>query len=801
MSVRNLDALFAPRAVVVMGACEQVLGNLRRGGFKGPVWQLDACERMLAGAIAGPDVDSLPGVPDLGIVCLPATQVPGVIAALGRKGCRAVIVLDHDTQPLTDGVDSPLGQAMLDAARPHLLRILGPGSMGVQLGGTLNASLAPHHVLPGKLGFVTQAGAAASAVLEWAGSKGIGFSHFISLGASADVDVGDMLDYLGSEPSTRAILLDMEHVTSARKFMSAARAASRNKPVVVFKPGTDAVFDAAVRRAGMLRVNTREALFDAAETLEHAPSWRGSRLAVLTNGGSLALAAMEGLAQAGATLAEFEPDTLGALGQCVPSMGPQDNPVNILSDASIDRHLQALRILLAAPEVDAVLFMRAPTGPVSAEDLATACLPLIQSSGKLVLHCCLPGPGVTKARAAMANAHVALYATPERAVAAWLQLVAYAGHQQTLQQLAAGTLPDFSPDSAGARLLIEQALDDGREWLDEPQTRSLLQAYGIGVPEIAVLPAAAETSSSSANPHHHPAPPHVRVKLGITTDAAFGPVILLGKIAGACTQHQHRGVALPPLNAELAGDLLERSGLGCATAGAQQALLNTVQKVSSMSCDLDGLAELEIDPLAVSPQGALALSAKARLRRPLPGEGSRLAIRPYPAALEETVQLGANELLLRPIRPEDGQRLMDFYATAPASDMRLRFFMSRREVPHSELARYSQIDYDREMTFIALASPDSPDSGEPIMVAEVRAVCDPDNLQAEFAIQVAAGWQGKGLGRRLMDKLMRYLRERGTAEIIGECLPENRAMTALARQAGFEISTGRDVVTMRLSLH
>lgn len=216
-----------------------------------------------------------------------------------------------------------------------------------------------------------------------------------------------------------------------------------------------------------------------------------------------------------------------------------------------------------------------------------------------------------------------------------------------------------------------------------------------------------------------------------------------------------------------------------------------------MSCDLDCLAEVDIDPLVVGAQCVMALAARVRLRRVLPGEGSRLAIRPYPASLEETVQLGANELLLRPIHPEDGQRLMDFYAKASPADMRLRFFMTRREVPHSELARYSQIDYDREMTFIGLVSQDS---GQRVMVAEVRAVCDPDNLRSEFAIQVASGWQGKSLGRLLLDKLTRYLRGRGTAEIVGECLPENRAMAALARHAGFEVSTGPDAVTLRLSL-
>ncbi len=796
MSVRNLEALFAPGAVAVIGACERVLRNLQQGGFKGPVWQLEVGVQAGAGVPACPDLESLPGVPDLAMVCVPAAQVPGVIAALGRKGTRAVIVLDDDSPLPTGGAALHAEQAMLDAARPNLLRILGPGSMGLQVcGGALNASLASGHALPGQLAFVTQAGASANAVLDWAGSRGIGFSHFISLGASADVDFGDALDYLASEATARAILLDMESVKSARKFMSAARAASRNKPVIVFKPGADAVFDAAVRRAGMLRVKTREALFDAAETLKHAQSWRGGRLAILTNSGSLALAAMDALDQAGASLAGFEDDTLQALGRCVPSIGPQDNPVNILNDAPVGRYRDVLRILLAAREVDAVLFMHAPTGPVSAEELATACLPLIQSSGKLLLHCWLDGSGMAKAWAAMAGADIARYGTPERAVAAWLQLVAYAGNQQTLQQIPADALPDLSPDCTGARLLIGRALDEGREWLDESQTRSLLKAYGISVPEILASPGAGEAAYASVA--QRSALQQVQLRLGIASDAAFGPVILLGASGIASALQQHRGVALPPLNARLACDLLERSGLTRAFAGAQQTLLDTLQKVSRMSCDLDCLTELDIDPLVIDAQGAFALAARARLRRVLPGEGSRLAIRPYPAALEETVQLGASGLLLRPIRPEDSQRLMDFYAMASPADMRLRFFMTRREVPHSELARYSQIDYDREMTFIALAPLGS---GEPVMVAEVRAVCDPDNLQAEFAIQVASGWQGKGLGRLLLDKLTRYLRGRGTAEIVGECLPENRAMAGLARQAGFAVSIGRDVVTLRLWL-
>jgi acetyltransferase len=231
----------------------------------------------------------------------------------------------------------------------------------------------------------------------------------------------------------------------------------------------------------------------------------------------------------------------------------------------------------------------------------------------------------------------------------------------------------------------------------------------------------------------------------------------------------------------------------------EQALLTTLLNVSQMACDLPWLAELDINPLLVDAQGVLALDARVKLRAVVAGEGSRLAIRPYPSALEERIHLAGCELLVRPIRPEDGQRLTAFYTKASPADMRLRFFMSRREVPHSELARYSQIDYDREMTFIALAKLQA---GEQTMVAEVRAVCDPDNLRAEFAIQVASSWQGKGLGHLLLDKLTAYLRARGTAEVVGQCLRENTAMASLARKAGFEVSAdvSQDTIALRLPL-
>jgi len=883
MSVRNLEALFAPASVAVIGVPEQpqrvgsvVLRNLQQGGFAGPLWIVDRHAGMVGGLQAFPDVASLPQPPDLAVVCTPPGAVPSIIDALARKGTRAAVVITAGLR------HTPAEQAMLAAARPRLLRILGPNCLGVLVPGSgLNASFAPGHARPGSLAFVTQSGALATAMLDWADSRGIGFSHFVSLGDCADVDFGDVLDYLASDAGTRAILMYMESVTAARKFMSAARAAARNKPVIVVKAGrapegaraaashsgalagSDAVFDAAVRRAGMLRVDTLEALFDAAETLAHVKAWRGDRLAILTNGGGAGVLAADALAAGRGRLAELGPATVRALDECLPANWPRANPVDIIGDAPVARYADGLRVLLAAPEVDGVLFMHAPTAIVPAADIAAACLPLAQQAAKPVLACWLGGQAVAGARAAFSAAGIATYQTPERAVAAWLQRAAYARNQEALLQLPAALLDDFRPDTGRAEAVLQEALHEGREWLDGEQSTRLLQAYGIPVvatakardaegaaaaaarigfpvalkivsPEVVHksdvggvalgLASADEVRAAAVKMRQRiaHAQPQARVLgftvqamaqlrraheliVGIAADPVFGPVLLFGEGGTAVELRKDRAVALPPLNERLARDLIGQTHVGALLAGwrgqppvDQHSLVGTLLKVSQLACDLPALAELDINPLLAHEQGVLALDARVRVRRPVPGEPSRLAVRPYPGRLEERVALGGSELLLRPIRPEDGPRFQAFYAGASPADMRLRFFLSRREVPHSELARYCQIDYEREMTFVAIDPAAGADQG---MLGEVRAVSDPDNRQAEFAIQVAGPWQRRGLGRVLLDKLLRYLRERGTREVVGQCLTENAGMAALARKMGFAVAAlPEGVMGMRLVL-
>ncbi|MDB5941239.1 MAG: family N-acetyltransferase [Ramlibacter sp.] len=891
MSVRNLEFLFQPASVAVVGASDRpgsvgavVLRNLKNGGFKGPVLAVNPRHASIDGAPAWPDVASLPQTPDLAVICTPAATVPGLIAQLGAKGTRAAIVLSAGLKALAPGGEGSLEQAMLDAARPTVLRILGPNCIGALVpGAALNASFAPGMARAGKLAFVSQSGALATAMLDWAGPRRIGFSHFISLGDSADVDFGDVLDYLGSDPATRAILIYAESFKSSRKLMSAARAAARNKPVIIVKAGrapqaaraaashtgalagSDLVADAAIRRAGMLRVDTLEALFDAAETLSRVGPLRGDRLALLTNGGGLGVLASDALELGGGTLAVLGDATLAALDKCLPATWSHGNPVDIIGDAPVTRYQDALRILQAAAEVDAVLFMHAPTALVPAADIAAACLPLLADPAKPMLTCWLGGAAVEEPRALCSVASIPGYGTPEQAAAGWLQLTDFRRNQQALQQIPLSVPDDFVPDRGLAQALLQAARSQEREWLDPAQAQQLLEAYGIpgvrtlraadveGAVALAAtigfpvalkvispqvihksdvggvalgLETAADVRDAAVKMRTRvgqlvagsvvsgfivqemSSRPHAReLIVGLATDDVFGPVVLFGQGGTDVELLARHAVALPPLNANLARDLVSRSGLA-PLLGAHRgrpgidetALVDTLQKVARMACELGELAELDINPLLADADGVLALDARVKVHLRGRGTSRQLAIRPYPHELEQRVTIGAGEFLLRPIRPEDGERLKHFYAGASPADMRLRFFMTRREVPLSELARYSQIDYDREMTFIAL--PPAVAGQEQAMAAEVRAVCDPDNRRAEFAIQVGSAWQGRGLGAVLLDKLVRYLRERGTTEIVGECLGQNGAMQALARKAGFMVCAdpAADTIAMRLQL-
>ncbi|MGC1952575.1 MAG: acetate--CoA ligase family protein, partial [Gammaproteobacteria bacterium] len=632
MTVRNLDRLFQPKSIAVIGASREpqtvgatLMHNLLAGGFPDPIMPVNPRYEAVAGVMAYPDIASLPRVPDLALICTPAPTVPRLIAELGERGTKAAVVVTAGLGQIPRGGTRSLQQQMIEAAKPYLLRILGPNTVGVmvtRLG--LNASFAHTSALPGKLAFVTQSGALATTVLDWAKSNGIGFSHFVSLGNSADVDFGDVLDYLASEAETRAILLYIEAVRDARKFMSATRAAARNKPVIAVKTGrepegakaaashtealagSDEVYEAAIRRAGMLRVYEIEELFSAVETLARARPLHGDRLAILTNGGGPGVMATDALMRAGGRLASLSGDTLQALDKALPATWPRSNPVDIIGDAPVARYVKALKLLLEDPAIDAVLFIHAPSAVVSSRDIAQACVPVIKGSRRNVLGCWLGVDAVAKARHTFADAGIPTYDTPEDAVDAFMQMVNYRRNQELLRETPPSLPNEFRPDTPAARQIVERVLRSERRLLTEPESKSLLKAYGIPIVETEIV-SDAEQAVAMARKLGFPVAVKVlshqlshksdvggvvldletaeavrsavggiteRVKalrpdatlegfsvqrlarrpgayeliIGATTDAIFGPVILFGQGGTAVEVIGDRAVALPPLN-------------------------------------------------------------------------------------------------------------------------------------------------------------------------------------------------------------------------------------------------------------
>ncbi len=871
MSIRNFTSLFEPGSVAVFGASLRpgsvgatVWRNLTSGSFKGELYAVNPKYQELAGHPVVAKASKLPQVPMLAVICTPPATIPALIKELGRLGTRAAVVM-------TAGMTDEEKQAMLAAAKPHLLRILGPNCIGLLAPHAgLNASFSHMNALPGDLAFVSQSGALVTAMLDWGQARNIGFSHFVSLGEHADVDFGDMLDYLASDLKTRAILLYIESIDSPRKFMSAARAAARNKPVIVVKSGrsphgqlaaashtgalagSDMVFDAAIDRAGMLRVNTLQELFLAAETLARFRTNTSDAITILTNGGGAGVMAADAAAHMGVRLAELSDDTLHKLNAVLPPNWSHGNPVDIIGDAPVERYEQALKILTDDASTGAILFMHAPTAIVSSSDIARALVPLAEHAAYApprVMSCWLGDKSVARARQVFQDADIATYDTPEQAVRAFAMLANYRRNQAELTEAPSALLADVRPDTATIKVLVHKALASGREMLTEPEAKAVLDACGIAVvptqrvrasPAAAVKTAvkmgfpvvlkilsddishksdvggvalnlqdendvrtAARTMLARVKRQHPDAviqgftvqamvrPEHAQeLIVGSAIDNVFGPVILFGQGGTAVEVMADRAVALPPLNAPLARALVSRTRISKLLAGwrdtpavNETALHGVLIAVSQLLAEIPEIAELDINPLIVNFEGAIALDARIRLSAKGPAGAAHFAIKPYPGELEEKVQWNGRTLCVRPIRPDDEARHIEFLKSLDPEDIRMRLFYNKRSMERSELARLVQIDYAREMAFIALAS--GPD-GEPQTLGVARAVTDPDNFEAEFGVIVRSELKGTGLGQLLLEKLTAYLRSQGTQRLVATVLVQNERMLKLALTQGFQ---------------
>lgn len=505
MSIYGLTRAFTPQSIAIVGASPKasslggaVFANAIAAGFRGRIDPVNPKYKEIAGRRCVASLDALDIVPDLVVVATPAPTVPAIIEAAAARGIGAAIVLSAG---LGHGEGS-LAERMHAAARATGLRIIGPNCLGVIAPhAALNASFAAVMPQTGGIAVISQSGAIAAAMAEWGMRHDIGFSAIVSVGDQIDVDVGDLLDFFALDQHTHAILLYVESVKEGRKFMSAARAAARVKPVVVIKSGrhdegrraaathtgalagSDAVYDAAFRRAGLLRVQDMAELFAAAQTLAHCRSIEGNRLAILTNGGGFGVLAVDSLVDQGYAPAQLSADTMARLNAAMPALWSHANPVDIIGDADAARFTQALEALIDDPHNDAIVILDVQTALASSLDTAKAVSEVIvgershRVNVKPVLTSWIGAP--EQVEAVFRAAHVPHYATEVEAVRGFAHLARRGELLQSLMNPPAAAPDDFAGDDKAVRAIVEDARRDGRNWLDPLETDAVLKAYDI----------------------------------------------------------------------------------------------------------------------------------------------------------------------------------------------------------------------------------------------------------------------------------------------------------------------------------
>ncbi|QKS29744.1 MAG: bifunctional acetate--CoA ligase family protein/GNAT family N-acetyltransferase [Candidatus Accumulibacter similis] len=875
MTVRNLEYLFRPASVAVVAEpdeasryAEVVLANLAAGGFSGPVMSVVARQRRLFLLSTGVHLGKLEAVPDLAVICASLDKVPSIIEQLGSLGTRAVVVGPWLWHRMRHGEIAAAQRGILFAARPFLMRVLGPGSGGLVVPAHgLNASAAPVSVAAGKIALVTHSTAVTAAVLDRACSKEIGFSTVLHLGSGLDVDLADVLDWLAGDDETKSILVQFDTVPAGRKFMSAARAAARHKPVVAIRGrppadgggavsfSADEVYAAALQRAGWVSVDTLGGVFEAVEGMARMRPLRGERLTILANGHGLGRIAGETLQRAGGKLGKLSLETTRRLEGLLQTRSSLANPIALPADVTVRQWAAALACVLADSGTQNVLTVCSPSPFAPGPQVAEAICDVSRESGRNVFTCWVGGSSMLEAQRVAAGKGVISHESPERAIAVFLGVLSYLHNRRLLLQLPPSRAENFTPDLAAARSVIAAAVAARADSLPAAQAGRLLAAYGMalaahpvsGSIDAAIIAADAvgypvdlslvtASGSDCAGPSRNLRSPAdirlaarvlrgtlrtqsatVRVsgyrvrpsaarsgapplRLGVASDTVFGPLIVLGPARGG----GRVVVALPPLNLVLARDLVARSGVLATLAEESRGELQTVAsealvRLSQLLTDLDEVVAVELDPLHVETTGVVAIDAQIAIGSPESrGVGHRFAIRPYPKELEQPLAWQGRQLLLRPIRPEDETLLGELLNSLAPEDSRMRFFDSIRNLPRVRLARFAQIDYDREMALVAI---ETDDGGERVL-GEVRAVSEPGNASADFAIVVASEIKGMGLGAALLQSLIRYCRNEGIGELRGETLDGNLRMQGLARKLGFVLSSGADrgTVDLRLAL-
>ena len=759
----------------------------------------------------------------------------------------------------------------MEIARSYNVRILGPNCLGIirpELG--LNATFTKITANPGNLALVSQSGAMCSAVLDWAKANQVGFSSVISLGMTADIDFGEILDYLIYDSRTHYILMYVEGIRNARRFMSALRSAARIKPIILLKAGrheagsvaaaahsgmaavSDTVFDAAVRRAGVVRVRNVGQLFYAAKALASKFRPQGNRLAIITNGGGPGAMAADRAGDLGIPLAQLSNETMAALNKFLPIGWSHGNPIDIGGDATPERYRDTILAVTHDPNVDSTLVMLSPQAMTEPMEVAKAIIEVADKLNRSLICCWMGEEQVAGARKLLEDAGIPAFRMPETAIELFHHISKYYSNQKLLLQTPEPTRQQ-RPETEGAKMLIEALLAERRKVLSEMESKAILRAFKVPVAQTMVARTATEAlllaeqigfpiamkvdspdlphksdaggvrlniqnAPAVRNAYHdiidtvqkrHPTakingvsiepflsrPNGRELMIGVFRDPIFGPVITFGAGGFDVEIFSDRSVALPPLNKFLAKDLIDSTRASKILDQFhnmppvdREAIKEVLLCISEMVCELPWIVELDLNPLIVDEEGAIAADARIVIDHATGASGDRyahMAIYPYPVHLVQEWQMNDGKVVtIRPIRPEDAELEQEFVKNMSDESRYYRFMDTLRELTQTMLVRFTQIDYDREMALVATINDDE---GKESQIGVSRYVVNPDGESVEFALAVGDGWQKCGVGRKLMTALIDCARSKGYRAVVGDVLSTNTKMFRLMTSLGFTI--------------
>jgi acetyltransferase len=874
MGTLNLNRMFNPASVAVIGASERVgsvgesvMGNLVGKGYQGKVYPVNLRHGTIMGLKAYPHVQAIKREVDLAVIATPMATVADTVASCGKAGVAGCVVISAGGKE-TGAKGAKIEAAIVEAASQTGIRIIGPNCLGmVNTVIGLNATFASQHPLPGKIAFLSQSGAVCTSVLDLAMREKVGFSHFVSLGSMADVDFGDMIDYLGTVKEVESIVMYVESITNIRNFMSAARAVSRIKPILALKAGRsevgaraaashtgamagdDAIYDAAFKRAGILRLDDFQELFDCTEFLAKQQRPKGARLAIVTNSGGPGVMAADALAAQGAEPAALSDETISKLDAMLPPSWSGQNPVDILGDASPETYVNAARICMEAPETDGLLLICSPVGMYDPSALAKPLAEFSKTSTCPVFTAWIGGTHIDKARMIFNEAGVITYDTPERGVRAFMNLYQYGKNIEMLHEIPIRRDKRLLIDRARAGEIINIGLAEPDKGLTEVEAKDLLRAYGIpvnrcdlaetGEEAVALaremgFPVALKICSRDilhksdaggvqlnigdeamvgqaferilAAARNYDATAHLlgvtvqpmnpgadyELIMGAKQDDSFGPVVLFG-MGGVMTEvFKDTAMGLPPLNRPLASTLINGTRISRVLDGfrnippVDRGLVEEILiRLGRLVTDFPEIDALDINPVLVSQGGLVAVDARVVVKPSVKVAPGHLVISSYPWEQEAEDVTVDNERIH--IRPirPEDAGLMIEHFNALSPKSVYQRFF----FPMKQLSKWMLIrltQVDYDREVALIALLDTP-SGQK-MAGVARVIREANGKNGEFAVAVADQWQGRGIGVSLLKRCLRIAKQKGFETVWGLVIAENRQMLKLGKKLGFEVA-------------